>query len=486
MTEEAKPSGGTSLVADATKIAETSVMKDLLGPSAKILGEYLGDHTRDWVAKLREQKRKNLSDHERKVVEITGEQVDIFNKPETGPAIERWASVAIDIPIEDTERAAVYEAVLAEILISNRSSDFQNAADRMSAAGMRILLNAPGDRKILPGAEDRENFEKLRELGLTRKIDLPRFLLLVVAWCTGTGVGLYILTRVVPSFLPTAVSIGFILEGSILSGLVFAVAMAFLYTNYSLTELGKKLQASALRFYPTRAKIREFRFASLVPSGFISWAAVSLVLACSTPLLLSRYLPGSESIRTIVLSPPLQTPPAATPATAPAGSPNAPQSTQTLATEDVTTLIDVWRSVTEQMNSTIESTNQVEKLLSSWPKQINDDRSKLLSELNALRTVVNQRRVSVSTLGDFYERFPNIRATIRERKSDEVYSRLYRGLDTFFTEISALSPSLPSNFESSLRPYAGEVKLATTALAKWASDTRTYSEQQSKELNNAR
>ena len=202
MTEEAKPGGGTSLIAEGTKVVETSVMKDLLGPSAKILGEYLGEHTREFVDKWREQRRKNLSDHERNVATVTGEQVDIFSKPESGHAIERWLTVAIDVPIEDVERSAVYEAVLAEILSSNRGSEFQDVADRLSASGMRLLLNAPSERKILPGPDDRGDFEKLRELGLARKFDLPRFLLLLLAWCIGTGAGLYAFTYVA-LFLPT-------------------------------------------------------------------------------------------------------------------------------------------------------------------------------------------------------------------------------------------------------------------------------------------
>src|SRR5271167_4979933 len=80
-----------------------------------------------------------------------------------------------------------------------------------------------------------------------------------------------------------------------------------------------------------------------------------------------------------------------------------------------------------------------------------------------------------------YERYPNIRAALRERNGDETFRRLYRALDSFFTEIRSL-PSKPSdNFESTLRPYAGEVKLAATALDNWASTTRTYAETQSKE-----
>jgi hypothetical protein len=149
-------------------------------------------------------------------------------------------------------------------------------------------------------------------------------------------------------------------------------------------------------------------------------------------------------------------------------------------------LIDVWRSVTEQMNSTIDSTNQIEKLLSSWPKQINEDKGKLVGELNSLRAEINQRRISVGTLANFYERFPNIRAAIRDRNSDEVFSRLYRALDSFFTEVNTLPPNLPQNFESSLKPYAEEVKLAASALAKWASDTHSFSEAQLRELSTAK
>jgi hypothetical protein len=293
--------------------------------------------------------------------------------------------VAINVPIEEQERAAVYEAVLAEILLSNRSSsDFQEAADQMSTSGMTILLNAPSDRKFLPGADDRSNFETLRQLGLARKFDLARFLLLLLAWCIGTGMGSFVLTRIMPRFLPTTMSIGFVWEGALFSGLFFAAGMALLYANYTLTELGRKLQSSALRFYPTRKGLREFRIGSLVPSGFLAWAAVSVVLAWGTPLLLNHYLPSSETLRTIVLSAPPQAPPAAAPATP---SPNAPKqdaATQSLQTQDVAALIDFWHSVSEQMTSTVENVDQIEALLSDWPKKVSETKSDLYTQLNEL------------------------------------------------------------------------------------------------------
>jgi hypothetical protein len=116
---------------------------------------------------------------------------DILNEPERGGAIERWVNVAADVPLEDAEKAAILEAVLAEILSPNRGADFQDVAERMSNSSMRVLLNAPSDRKFQPSGDDRGNFERLRELGLARKFDLARFLLLLSAWCIGTGIGLY-------------------------------------------------------------------------------------------------------------------------------------------------------------------------------------------------------------------------------------------------------------------------------------------------------
>lgn len=55
MTEEPKPSGGTSLIADATKVADTSVMKDLFGRSAKAIGDYWGEHVEEFIDKRRER-----------------------------------------------------------------------------------------------------------------------------------------------------------------------------------------------------------------------------------------------------------------------------------------------------------------------------------------------------------------------------------------------------------------------------------------------
>ena len=102
MTEEAKPSG---LIADATKVAETSVMKDLFGRSARAIGDYYGEQVEEFFNKRRDRRRKNVRDHEEQVEQITGGPVNILAEGDRGGAIERWVIVAADVPLEDAERA---------------------------------------------------------------------------------------------------------------------------------------------------------------------------------------------------------------------------------------------------------------------------------------------------------------------------------------------------------------------------------------------
>jgi hypothetical protein len=181
MTEEAKPSDGTSLIADVTSVAGTPVMQALFGRTAKAFGDLLGERAEEFVDRVRERKVKNVLAHKQKVEQVTGDQVDIVEGGDRGGAIVRWMIVAAEVPIEDAERAAFAEATLAEILTSDHSADFQDIAEKLSGPSMRMLLNAPSDRKFLPGGDDRGNFETLREFGLARRFDRPRFLLLVLA-----------------------------------------------------------------------------------------------------------------------------------------------------------------------------------------------------------------------------------------------------------------------------------------------------------------
>jgi hypothetical protein len=54
--------------------------------------------------------------------------------------------------------------------------------------------------------------------------------------------------------------------------------------KYSLTEFGRSLQRSALRFYPKREKVRKSRLLSAVPNNPLVWGVVAALLVSALPL----------------------------------------------------------------------------------------------------------------------------------------------------------------------------------------------------------
>ena len=82
--------------------------------------------------------------------------------------------------------------------------------------------------------------------------------------------------------------------------------------------------------------------------------------------------------------------------------------------------------------------------------------------------------------------FQTFAPAILDRNTDKIFQRLFVAVDSLFKEVGGLPSNLPPNFESSLKPYADEVKSANTALAKWASETHAFSGAQVRELSTAK
>ncbi len=146
----------------------------------------------------------------------------------------------------------------------------------------------------------------------------------------------------------------------------------------------------------------------------------------------------------------------------------------------------MWRSVLEYTKSTTETAKRAEELLSSWPTQIKEDKNKVTSGLNNLRNEVNGLREAFATLATVYQRFPNIRATFQDKNFDQIFSRLFGDISSFLTEVTNLPPTPPQNFEVALKPFENEMESANAAMAKWASETHSFSEAQIRELNTSK
>jgi hypothetical protein len=474
------------IIGSVAKVADTGVMKDLLGRSFKAVGDYYGEQVEEFFNQRRERRRKNVRDHELQVAQVIGEPVNILSKPERAGAIERWIEIAADVPLEDTERAALFEAVLAQIISTHGSSDFQDVAERLSSSGMRVLLNAPYEG-IAPEGGDRQSFERLRSLGLARALDMGQALAVIIAWLFGTAAGFFILFDIVPRFLPRALAIEFVVEAVIISAVILALGLALLSTKYRLTEFGRLLQQSALRFYPNQSRLRKIRILSAVPSNPLIWGALAAIIVCAVPAALEFYLPAqlrTNARPTVVISSPPANPSqpiTPSPPAGPAVTPTPPGQT-TLSTNEIEALIDFWKSIKDQMDGIIGLTDQGQSLVKTWPQDIKNDRNSVASRLIGMRDSINQRRGSLQALNNIYQKYPNVDPALREAAVDGVFTKLYFALDAFARETQAL-PAPPENFEGRLKPYAIGLKNALDAMEKWAKSTRDFAKVQSDELS---
>jgi hypothetical protein len=218
------------------------------------------------------------------------------------------------------------------------------------------------------------------------------------------------------------------------------------------------------------------------------WGGHAIVFICVVPFVLQAYLPwqfrfGSPPSVVVVSSPPgtQNNPPSPTP---PAASPpSSAQQQQTLSADDLQRLVDFWRSVADQMDDVLTLTNDSKNLVLSWSQRMrNNGTQGLASDLIKKREAINQRRDSLQSLYVAFQNYPTVRAMLEEIDS-KGFRRVYQAFTSLNTEIQTIGSPPPENYESMVRPYAGELKEALNVLAKWATSTRDFAKRQSDELS---
>ena len=140
--DEGSSGSEPDIVGNITKVADAKLTTLLFGRSAKAAGDFLGEKVEGFFKKRKkEAQQKNVEDHVSRVVEVIGEPLDV--KPTQYVNVERWVRIAADVPIEDAERSALFEAVLADIISTEGTSEYQQVAEKLTSDAARLLLNAP-------------------------------------------------------------------------------------------------------------------------------------------------------------------------------------------------------------------------------------------------------------------------------------------------------------------------------------------------------
>jgi hypothetical protein len=499
VTPESIGTSAAEVAGNVAKVGDSKLLTLLFGRSAKAIGDFWGEKVEDRLKELRQRsQRKNVEDHLSKVVDVAGVSLDVQVAPQVIVRLERWFRVAADIPAEDVERSALIEAVLDSIVSKGRdTSEFQEAAEKLTNGTARLFLNTPAERIISPKEAGERGLEQLKSLGLAGPPGKRQLLNNVTAWVVGTVVGLIVLFEAVirygptllPRHFPLFLATEFIAEAVIASALLLVLGILSLSTRYRLTHLGKSLQRSANRFYrENRTEQGKSVWRPILRRTWIMWGGLAIVFICVVPFVLQAYLPwqfrfGSPPSVVVVSSPPgtQNNPPSPTP---PAASPpSSAQQQQTLSADDLQRLVDFWRSVADQMDDVLTLTNDSKNLVLSWSQRMrNNGTQGLASDLIKKREAINQRRDSLQSLYVAFQNYPNVRAMLEEIDS-KGFRRVYQAFTSLNTEIQTIGSPPPENYESMVRPYAGELKEALNVLAKWATSTRDFAKRQSDELS---
>jgi hypothetical protein len=474
------------------KAADSKLLTLLLGPSVQEVGKFFHERTKAYIDRLRAAKNATVEAHVSRVIGVVGEPKEV--RAGQLIKIERWIQIAEDVPIEDAARAAIVEASLAEIVTTDGAADYQEVAQKLTSRTARLLLESPTDAGVAAQDYDQPAFDELKFLGLAGASRRKQLVKWMAAWLIGTLVGLLILFDLVlpylpahfPRLLPLFLATEFVVDAVLVSVLIATLGISFVSTTYRLTDLGKRLQQSAKRFYQQPNE----KLISAVPRKlWIIWSGVAALFVCSLPFALQAYLPVQLRFNaqppTVIISSPPASQSGATPTAPPALPTSAGATPQqiTLTGDEIRTLIDVWRSVTGQMNEIIALDNAGQELIPIWPERVRSNAEGFALELLRQRDSVNQHRVSLVSLNNVYQRYPNVSSVLAEATRDGVFDRLYRALESFAHEVRGVAVPPPADFENKLRPYAGELKGALDAMAKWANGTRNFAMRQGDELS---
>jgi hypothetical protein len=492
----------------------TDIMAQLSGQPTMAVGEYLGPD--GFFRKLDEAVTKarydNVAAHIQKVANAIGKT------PKLSPAqiikIRSWSNVAADIPPTDEARSAIIEAALHDILKLAEASRYEEAANELNNRSAQLLLTAPADDSLEPEQQKERTLNELAASGLISRPTRANLFGQFCASIIGTGFGAIILLELIvpyrafllPRYIPSHVGTDLIIDAAAISALFATAGIFFRAQKYWLTELGKSVQDAAKPFFKLEKSFDKRRLFAPVLNRPLSVAiGLSILLLCILPVSLQllpkelRYL--QEPAVVILTAPPSPAPP-------PSSAPSSPRPTEpsplpvTLPVEDVSKLIDVWKSISAQLENTIELPKTLAEIMERWHRSLHDitrntndpvqqqqqfqnAAAALNSDLSNYRGRFLNRRTSLGNLANAYRSYPNISNTLNAGTVDQKFNRYAAAIDNLRNELSINPNPLNVNSASALKPFQDEVENSLKDLTTWASQTRDFADQQIKDLSKA-
>ncbi|WP_125461709.1 MULTISPECIES: hypothetical protein [Rhodomicrobium] len=248
------------------KAANSGPVKALLTPAAKAFGDYLGWRINDITEGWKKQREKNLEAHAAKVQEKDGAPVLREPTEKQLILISEWIERAQEVDPDDPEIAALWQSLLGAIYKKQASAnEWLDIIKQLNEADARFLMRIS---RAFEAENSREKVQanKLASLGLLQGFDLSR------AGQRLSGEALVYVASVLFVIVfsvnaPSRLLIGSGLEAEAFKALIMGsgvtlavVGLALMVRSflrelnrYSVTDLGRDIQQSALRYLDKKA-----------------------------------------------------------------------------------------------------------------------------------------------------------------------------------------------------------------------------------------
>ena len=489
-------------------------MAEFSGQPTMAVGEYLGPD--GFFRRLDEAVTKarydNVEAHTQNVVNAIGKP------PRLSPAqiikIRSWSNIAGDIPPNDAARSAIIEAALRDILKLAEAAPYEEAANELNNRSAQLLLTAPADDSIEPEQQKERTLNQLAALGLISRPTRANLFGQFCASIIGTAFGAIILLELIvpygavllPRYIPADVGTDLIIDAAAISALFATAGILFRAQKYWLTEFGKSVQDAAKPFFKLDKSFHKRRiFAPFLNRPLSVAIGLSILLSWILPVTL-QFLPKElrylQEPPVVILTPPPSPAPPPSPTPSPP-KPSEPTPSQvTLPAEDVHKLIDAWKSISAQLENTIELPKTLAEIMERWHRSLHDitqnsadpvqrqqqfqnAATTLNSELSNYRGRFLSRRVSLGNIANTFSSYPNISNTLNASTVDQKFNRYAAAIENLRNELSINPNPFDVNSASALKPFQDEVENSLKDLTKWASQTRDFADKQIKELSKA-
>ena len=160
-------------------------------------------------------------------------------------------------------------------------------------------------------------------------------------------------------------------------------------------------------------------------------------------------------------------------------SPPSPNMTQ----EARATNLEIWHSVNDEcVDGLVHTYNDLDLVLHDWPSKLKTSRDSFVS---AIVTTIPGLKAGDGCLDKLlreYHDYPDISTVL----SQPYTASTQKAIEAFAGAIHNLPPTLPADYEFSLRPYVGKVSIEATNLVNWIGDTRRIAGLKINELSGRR